>query len=116
MLMEEKLFYQKLLINLDYYRKGVLLQLFNGDFPIIGEQPKVEVTSTELETPTKVESKEENSEDETTSLKKVRFINPMPSFVWKDMKVYGPYDKGVEIEIFSEVAELLIRKGRAEEI
>ena len=47
---------------------------------------------------------------------KIKFINPMPSFVWKDMKVYGPYDKGEEIDIFPEVADLLVRKGRAEKV
>ena len=40
----------------------------------------------------------------------------MPSFVWKDMKVYGPYEKNQEIEIFPEVADLLVRKGRAEKV
>ena len=45
---------------------------------------------------------------------KIRFIHPMPSFVWKDMKEYGPFDTGEETEMYSEVAELLIRKGRAE--
>ena len=37
----------------------------------------------------------------------------MPSFVWKDMKVYGPFKQDEETEIFVEVAELLVRKGRA---
>ena len=61
------------------------------------------------------ESKEETkTEEPKPDMKKVRFIHPMPSFVWKDMKVYGPYDEGEEVEIFPEVAELLVRKGRAE--
>ncbi len=44
---------------------------------------------------------------------KIRFIRPMPSFIWKDMNVYGPFDAGEELEIYPEVAELIIRKGRA---
>ena len=40
----------------------------------------------------------------------------MPSFVWKDMKEYGPYEKGDEIDIFPEVADLLVRKGRVEKV
>ena len=47
---------------------------------------------------------------------KIEFIHPTPSFVWKDMKVYGPYEKGDKIDIFPEVAELLVRKKRAEKI
>lgn len=45
---------------------------------------------------------------------KIKFLHPVPSFVWKDMKVYGPFSPGEETEIFAEVAELLVRKGRAE--
>ena len=47
---------------------------------------------------------------------KIKFTHPLPSFVWKDMKVYGPFDVGDEIEIFPEVADLIVRKGRAEKI
>ena len=32
------------------------------------------------------------------------------------MKVYGPFDVGEELEIYPEVADLIIRKGRAKEI
>jgi len=65
----------------------------------------------------KTETKKEQAPGKTEPVKekkKIRFIHPMPSFVWKDMKVYGPYNKGDETEIFPEVAELLVRKGRAE--
>ena len=41
---------------------------------------------------------------------KIKFTHPLPSFVWKDMKVYGPFDVGDEIEIFPEVADLIVRK------
>ncbi len=47
---------------------------------------------------------------------KIRIIRPMPSFIWKDQKIYGPYTTGEEIEMFPEVAELMIRKNRAEKI
>lgn len=56
----------------------------------------------------------EEFKGEKKAMKTVKFIRPVPSFVWKDMKVYGPFDAGEEIEIFPEVAELLVRKGRAE--
>ncbi len=47
---------------------------------------------------------------------KIKFTQPVPSFVWKDMKVYGPFSIGDETEIFAEVAELIVRKGRAVKI
>ena len=56
-------------------------------------------------------------ENETSSeMTKIKFVHPTPSFVWKDMKVYGPFEKNDETEIFPEVAELLVRKGRAEKV
>lgn len=62
------------------------------------------------------EDSDQSTENENVVLTKVKMIKPMPSFVWKDMKVYGPYEVGDEIEIFPEVAELMIRKGRAEKV
>ena len=110
MLREEKFFYEKVLSVLDIQRKGVLLQLFNGNLPdITGTRTEIKPS---LPTPIKQE-KQVTSE---TDLTKVRFVNAMPSFVWKDMKTYGPFDVGEETEIFPEVADLLVRKGRAEKL
>jgi len=47
---------------------------------------------------------------------KIKIIRPMPSFIWKDQKIYGPYTTGEEIEMFPEVAELMVRKNRAEKV
>lgn len=118
MLKEEKEFHQRLLEVLGEFRKGILLQLFKGELPLLDRvlyptkektlEPKV--FSEEEAKP--VEDAEEKKEE--VGLVKVRFVHPMPSFVWKDMKVYGPYEKEEETEIFPEVAELLVRKGRVE--
>ena len=108
MLRQEKDFYEYLLGHLDNYRRGVLMQLFKGELPeSAGEKKEIIV---EKEIPTSKESS--NSDDPT----KIRFIHPTPSFVWKDMKVYGPYEPGDEVDIFPEVAALLVRKGRAEKL
>ena len=81
------------------------------------EEPEEELTTT----PTKEQSNEETNSTNTTptppptlEMSKIKFLHPVPSFVWKDLKVYGPFDSGEKTEIFSEVANLLIRKGRAE--
>jgi len=50
------------------------------------------------------------------AMTKVKFIHPLPQFIWKDMKVYGPYERDQEVEIFSEIAELLVRKKRADKM
>lgn len=51
-----------------------------------------------------------------TSKIKIRFLHPTPSFIWKDMKVYGPFEIGNQTDMFQDVAELLVRKGRAEKV
>jgi len=134
MLREEKDFYAQILQVLDTFRRGVLFKVINAKLPdltssridISASLPKPAVDQkldfeSKKEHHTKetkeVESKEdegkENAKEKEIDTTKVRIIHPMPSFVWKDMKVYGPYNIGDEIDIFAEVANLLVRKGRA---
>jgi DNA replication initiation complex subunit (GINS family) len=47
---------------------------------------------------------------------KVEFLHSVPSFVWKDMKEYGPFEQGETSEVFNDIATLLVRKGRAKEV
>lgn len=47
---------------------------------------------------------------------RIKFIHPVPRFLWKDMKEYGPFQSGDETDIFPEIADLLERKGRAEKV
>ncbi|NQV92042.1 DNA replication complex GINS family protein [Candidatus Woesearchaeota archaeon] len=128
MLREEKVFYTKLLANLDIYRHGVLLKLFQGELPDMGmnhpqiniEIAKPVVEEKEIKSPESAIS--ENKTEVKSNFKdtgekhKIKFLHAVPSFVWKDMKVYGPFDVGDETEIFPEVAALLVRKGRAEKV
>lgn len=187
MLREEKEFYKQVLKTLDLYRRGVLLNLFRGELPLVlieegslvspgasiiavkkkKEQIKVELEKntsekfapeleelaeeSELENlaedsirnspgnspgnstmgltrnsiqvlPTDLKEKfiskqeEKEQEEQAPEMVPIKFIHPTPSFVWKNMKVYGPYDKGEETDMFLEVANLLVRKGRAEKI
>jgi len=116
---------------LNTYRQGILWNIVAGKFPEIVGVGRDEAKNNSNSLPPRVafsyredeeaeQDEEENEEqehaEETTpaATSRVRFIRPMPSFIWKDMKVYGPYDPGEEIEIYPEVAELLVRKGRAE--
>ncbi len=104
MLHEEREFHQQLLKIMDDYRKGVIMNLFQGQMPHIPEAGKMVEMQKEVEKETLAETK---------SSTKIKFIMPMPSFVWKDMKQYGPFIPGEELEIYPEVAELIVRKGRA---
>ena len=119
MLREEKEFYEKILFSLDTFRKGVLLNLFQGQMPITEPSPFIKFEATPALT------SEEGSElaslppltlPPKPGMVNIKFIRPVPSFIWKDMKTYGPFDVGETTEIFPEVADLLVRKGRAEKV
>ncbi|MEK6937691.1 MAG: hypothetical protein AABX04_01465 [Nanoarchaeota archaeon] len=128
MLNEEKEFYLRTLRELDNFRRGILVNLFKGELPNIGGafSPATKISSYLEDAPVLAEIKKESEPKKeepkveilTPEVKKtkIKFTHPLPSFVWKDMKVYGPFDVGDEIEIFPEVADLIVRKGRAEKI
>ena len=84
----------------------------------INEENKAPLENEEDSYNKKSDDQEEEEEEEKKEIEKtkIKFLHPVPSFVWKDMKVYGPFDAGEETEIFPEVAELMIRKARAEKV
>lgn len=122
MLREEKEMYKRILHVLDGFRKSILLRMFKADLPGLPEEdvPNFDEQSLSVENPSlNFESSYEEpavaieDEEEESNMVMVRITGPIPSFMWKDMKEYGPYDEGDVIEIFPEVAELMIKKGRA---
>ncbi len=78
-----------------------------------GEKEATKKTTENDDAEVKEKSEAPKEKTEETQKTKIKFTHPMPSFVWKDMKVYGPFEEGDETEIFPEVAELIVRKGRA---
>jgi DNA replication initiation complex subunit (GINS family) len=97
------------------------------------ESKKVDVAPKKVEVESKIEEKKEvESESEIKpptanvdirsmmgsvgEMTKVEFLHAVPSFVWKDMKEYGPFEQGDTSEVFSDIANLLVRKGRAKEV
>ena len=66
--------------------------------------------------PTSNETPLESQTETQTKMKKIKFIHPVPSFVWTDLKDYGPWDAGEETDMFAEVADLIIEKQRAVEV
>ena len=63
-----------------------------------------------------VEQDEETKSSPGEKKIKIRFLDTVDNFVWKDMQSYGPYEEGEETEMFEDVARLLIEKNKAEEI
>jgi DNA replication initiation complex subunit (GINS family) len=46
----------------------------------------------------------------------VRFIAPVPKFVGKDLRVFGPYEEGQTANLPEDIAAILVKKGRAQEV
>jgi DNA replication initiation complex subunit (GINS family) len=62
---------------------------------------------------------EESAGDTFTSVESsimVRFLAPVPKFVGKDLRVFGPYEEGTTAQLPDDIAQILIKKGRAQEI
>ena len=141
MLREEKLFYEEILRSLDTYRSGIIHRLFRAEIPDV-TMPSLwrstnlhrEIFPTHQTPIASYETEEENNEDISHSQSspaiispltasqplsprtKIKFIHATPKFIWKDLKEYGPFDPGESTDIFPEVADLLVRKGRAEKV
>ncbi|MEK6901583.1 MAG: hypothetical protein AABX37_04525 [Nanoarchaeota archaeon] len=114
MLYEEKEFYNRVLGQLNGFRESMLMKMFKGEVPQVPLDVRMEVKKEPEKVVSSMASWEAAGETKPEEGKtKIRFVHPMPSFVWKDMKVYGPYNVGEETDMYTDVAELIVRKGRA---
>ena len=93
---EETKFYENLRNNLNLFREGILNNLLQGNFPVFNEPKTIK----------------SNFQDKVL----VRFINHVPKFVGGNGFAYGPFEEEDIANLPSDIAKLLIEKGRAEEI
>jgi DNA replication initiation complex subunit (GINS family) len=91
LLNEEKLIFDNLIRFLKESRESLLNDLLDD------EKPKV------------IKSEQE-------SIKTVRILQPIPIFIGDDLNEYGPFEEEYIASLPVKVAELLIKKGKAEEI
>ena len=109
MLEEEKKFFESVLDVLNKFRKDVLFSILEAKEPVISEEKK------EIKEDAKEEQKTDEAEEEPKKeILMIRFLYPVPKFVGKSLEEYGPFDKDDVANIPSELAELLVKKGRAE--
>jgi len=95
LLPEEQILYNNIKITLNQSRSKILERLVQGQLP--NEEPKP-IKSNENE------------------LKLIRFINHVPKFVGTDNNNYGPFEPEMVANLPLKIAELLIKKERAEKI
>ncbi len=106
MLSVEKKLFDGILGQLDNFRKNVLQNILNSRAPINPEKQQAPVNS---DYPGFV------SADALVEpgLKIIKFLKPVPSFVGRELEVYGPFEPGQEAKLPSELAEILIGQGSA---
>lgn len=107
-LKEEQEFFETMIDMFDNYRKGILFNILDGNSPFI-EKKQVEMPKVEEKTV-------EEPKEEAPKVKLIRFINAVPKFVGEELEEYGPYEEEEIANVPTIIADLLISKGRAEEI
>lgn len=104
LLKEESTLFNQFVTILDRFREGILLNMFDLRQPFI-EEKKEEKQEQQQEAPP--------PQKET---KLVRFLQPVPKFLGKELEVYGPFEEEDMSTLPGEIADVLIQKGRAEEV
>ncbi len=114
MLSVERSLFEGLLQQLDLFRNNVLQNILNSKQPILPE-PKL-VVELKKEEPEDFKSALEISEEQPGVLKSIKFLKNVPSFVGKELEIYGPFEAEQVARLPVELADILIGKGNAVEV
>ncbi len=121
-LAEEKTLFDGIVKQLDFSREGVLNSLLTARMPKASAQTGAETLETAsriiTEQPASAISGTKNIHEDATEKKTrlIRFIHAVPKFVGSELEVYGPFDQEDIANLPREIADVLILKGRAEEM
>jgi len=102
LLKEEKLFFEKMVDLFDTFRDGVLTSIYSGKIPNIKFKENI------------CGIKEKSSKQSLTKM--IRFVASVPKFMGHDLQEYGPFEEEDMASLPIKLADILINKGRAEEI
>ena len=108
MLDEERKFFESL-VSLMKAHKQVILN--SG---LEKQKPRKILVEAEEEPEESAPARQEIKKEIPTKL--IRFLNPVPKFVGKELEVYGPFEEEEMANLPAEIADILITKGRAEEV
>ena len=107
LLKEEKVVFEALTNLLDNYRDSILYSILNEKMPFMNamqtddKSPREDFkTALDMKKPTKL----------------VRFMAYVPKFVGPELEEYGPFEEEDIANLPTEVAGVLVSKGKAEEI
>jgi DNA replication initiation complex subunit (GINS family) len=104
MLPEEKALYEELYSTLLFGRNSILTNLINGKLP------------ERMEKSSELKPKDINMASKGEDNKLIRMISPLPKFMGPNLEIYGPFDQENTVNLPSDIANLLIKNKKAEEI
>ena len=121
MLAEERELFEHLMRTLDGFREGILSNILNERLPAIYttlDDKKIAHAASPMgllsSAAALAEPQVPSSDGKTTAL--VRFLHPVPKFVGPELNEYGPFSEDDIASLPKEIAEVLIGKGRVEEL
>lgn len=111
LLAEEKILFDALVDVLNTGRKDILTRLLSHELPKLEAQelPKVEAKK-ETE---HLENAVENNKGDAENLM-IRFTAAVPKFVGPELEIYGPFEPEDMASLPKEIADVLVKKNRAE--
>ena len=115
---EEKQFFDRTVQLLNDYRQGILQNILNIEAPTVSHATPTSnpAPSTPNHTPTPATPPPPPEPEQPKETKLVRFLNAVPKFVGKELEEYGPFDEEDIASLPIEIADVLLRKTRVEEI
>ena len=97
----EKSFFNEIVGSLNCYRQAILFKLLSNKEPRLEARDEPKELKTQVEQPT---------------VKLVRILNAVPQFIGDDLHVYGPFEREYVASLPVKVADLLVKKNKAEYI
>ncbi|MBI4143461.1 hypothetical protein HY487_01100 [Candidatus Woesearchaeota archaeon] len=113
LLKEEKVVFEALTSLLDNYRDAILYSVLNEKMPFMQSMKTNELSSLSEAKP---KGDFKTALDIRRSTKLVRFVAFVPKFVGPELEEYGPFEEEDIANLPIEIAEVLVSKGKAEEI
>jgi len=125
---EEKSMFESLVRLLGSYREGILDKVVKSEIPVkVEAKEEVKEFKTEEKTlekepvslddiPAKEEVEEKTIAKEESPTKMILFKHAVPKFVGLEGEEFGPFDEEDMASLPSRIADVLVKKNRAEEI
>ena len=104
----EKKFFNEIVKILDSFRSEIIDNIIDGK--------QISETTMEKEKTNEAADQNVENKEEAKGTKLVRFLHAVPKFVGKELEEYGPFEEEDIANLPSEIVQILINKGRVEEI